>query len=79
MRPRRNSELLLGATRAKAKMFEYGVDDEHHITLPKDPARLFSLTIGLLGEYSAGVNRGTLNDEQETVLKNDLQFAAYFF
>lgn len=79
MRPSKNSELLLGATRSKAKMFEYGVLEEHHIELPKDPARLFSLTIGLLGEYTARLNRRDITLEQESALKEDLHFAAYFF
>lgn len=79
MRPKRSSELLLGATRAKAKMFEYGVDEEHHIHLHKDPARLFTLTIGLLGEYTAGLNRESLSEARESDLKADLRFAAYFF
>ena len=79
MKPKRNSQQLLGATRSKAKMFEYGVLDEHHIRLSKDPARLFSLTIGLLGELSARVNQGSEDYASINQLKRDLQFAAHFF
>jgi len=56
MRPEGSSQRLLAVTRSKAKMFEYGVPEEHHIEIPQDPARLFTLTIGLLGDFAAITN-----------------------
>ena len=47
MRPEKKSQLLLGVTRSKAKMLEYNVPEEHHITITQDPAKLFTISIGL--------------------------------
>jgi len=57
MRPEKKSQLLLGVTRSKAKMIEYGVPEEHHIKIIQDPAKLFTITIGLLGDLAATTNR----------------------
>ncbi len=78
MRPERQSEVLLAVTRSKAKMYEYAVDEAHHIEIKRDPARLFSLTIGLLGDLAATTNaqrKDTASDEMRRVL----QFSARFF
>lgn len=56
MRPEKKSQLLLGVTRSKAKMLEYGVPEEHHIKITQDPAKLFTLSIGLLGDLAAALN-----------------------
>jgi hypothetical protein len=53
MKPEQRSQTLLGITRSKAKMFEYDVPSRYHIKVPQDPARLFTLSIGLLGELAA--------------------------
>src|SRR5689334_1777886 len=79
MKPEQASRTLLGITRSKAKMYEYGVPEDHHIKIPRDPLALLRLTIGLLGDLSAGSNRqedgiAQIHDEQE-----DLLFAARFF
>lgn len=79
MKPNSRSQKLLGVTRSKAKMYEYGVIDEHHIKLYKDPARLFTLTIGLLGELSARYNKKHQDMDSLSDLKKELQFAAHFF
>jgi hypothetical protein len=60
------SKTVLGITRAKAKMFEYDVPQEFHIAIPIPPARLFSLTIGLLGYTAARINDG-FRDNSEVV------------
>ncbi|MBY0148723.1 DEAD/DEAH box helicase [Neobacillus niacini] len=79
MKPERQSKLLLGATRSKAKMNEYGVEEEHHINLTRDPANLFTLSIGLLGEISAQLNQDSPNEQYLKELREDLHFSAYFF
>jgi hypothetical protein len=79
MRPERKSQQLLGATRSKAKMNEYGVEEEHHINLTKDPSTLFTLAIGLLGDISAHLNTENKNEQYVKELRNNLQFSAHFF
>ena len=79
MRPETQSKRMLGATRSKAKMYEYAVPEEHHIKIPYDPAKLFPLTIGLLGEYTAKLNQDDYDETELNGLKNNLQFSAHFF
>jgi POLQ-like helicase len=79
MKPEEKSKRLLGATRSKAKMIEYGVEEEYHIKLPKDPSNLFSLAIGLLGDISAHLNSEKIDENYLDQLRNDLQFSAHFF
>lgn len=76
MKPDSGSNQFLAITRAKAKMYEYFVPENFHITLPDDPARLFILSIGILGDIAARYSR-----EEEippAVIKN-LLFSAHFF
>lgn len=79
MRPEQRSQLLLGVTRSKAKMLEYSVPLEYHIKITQDPAKLFTLAIGLLGDLAAGINR----EKQQLSIINDLRknllFSAHFF
>ncbi|MCQ6275873.1 DEAD/DEAH box helicase [Bacillus sp. V3B] len=79
MKPERQSRQLLGATRSKAKMNEYGVEEEYHINLSKDPSTLFTLAIGLLGDLSAHLNSENTNEEYVKELRDNLQFSAHFF
>ncbi|QGM30145.1 DEAD/DEAH box helicase [Bacillus sp. N3536] len=79
MKPEKKSNKLLGVTRSKAKMYEYGVEEEHHINIAKDPASLFSLTVGLLGEYAANLNFENPNEDYLMELSKNLQFSAHFF
>lgn len=79
MRPEQKSQTLLGVTRSKAKMFEYNVPNEHHINIPQDPAKLFTLTIAILGDLAAGINRGNLNSDALVELRKSLLFSAHFF
>jgi POLQ-like helicase len=75
MRPEQQSRKALKITQSRAKMFEYSVPKEDHIRIPGDPAQLFPLTIGILGDAAAHVNRDEVSpDERET-----LQFSARFF
>jgi hypothetical protein len=79
MKPERKSQLLLGVTRSKAKMLEYGVPEEHHIKIKQDPAKLFTISIGLLGDLAAGINREELEPDTLAELRNNLLFSARFF
>jgi POLQ-like helicase len=79
MKPEKKSQLLLGVTRSKAKMLEYGIPEEHHIKIIQDPAKLFTITIGLLGDLSAATNREELEPAILLELKNNLLFSARFF
>lgn len=78
MKPRKNSLRLYSATRSKAKMFEYYVPINYHIQLPEDPAKLFSLTIGILGDYCASINREDRYEKNQE-LKKSLLFSARYF
>lgn len=76
MRPERTSRTVLKITQSRAKMFEYSVPPEDHLELKGDPAELFSLTIGMLGDAAASMSktRGFYDDESK-----NLQFSARFF
>ncbi len=79
MKPERNSLRLLSITQAKAKMYEYDVPLENHIVIPQDPARLFTLTIGLLGDLAAQVNSKESNPHSIEELEKVLFFSSKFF
>lgn len=79
MRPEQKSQLLLGVTRSKAKMLEYSVPEEHHIKITQDPAKLFTLSIGLLGDLAAAINREEPDPDSLAELKTNLLFSARFF
>lgn len=79
MRPEKKSQLLLGVTRSKAKMLEYGVPEKHHIEIKQDPAKLFTLAIAVLGDLAAGSNRNDVQPEKFDELRQDLNFASRFF
>lgn len=79
MRPEKKSQLLLGVTRSKAKMFEYNVPEKYHIRITQDPAKLFTLAIGLLGDLAAGINREEQQQGALADLRKNLLFSARFF
>ena len=79
MRPERKSQLLLGVTRSKAKMIEYGVPKEHHIEITQDPAKLFTISIGLLGDLAVAINRDDADPDFLSELRANLLFSARFF
>ncbi len=79
MKPEEQSQLLLGVTRSKAKMYEYDVPLDHHLTIYDNPAQLFSLAIALLSDLANQIiseNFDTIFDNQ---LNSNLQFSARFF
>ena len=55
MKPEANALNILSTTRATAKMHEFRVAPEDFIALPRDPATLFSLAIGILGDVAAEI------------------------
>ena len=79
MRPEQKSQLLLGVTRSKAKMLEYGVPEEYHIKITQDPAKLFTISICLLGDIAAAINREDSDPGSLSELKTNLLFSARFF
>ncbi len=79
MRPEKESQLLLGVTRSKAKMFEYGLREKDHIEITQDPAKLFTISIGLLGDLAAAINRDGQDPRSLEDLKTNLLFSARFF
>lgn len=79
MKPERRSLSVLGAARSKAKMYEYDVPENYHIKILRDPARLFSLAIGMLGDLSSKINSQVAMPEDLAQEQKELIFAAQFF
>jgi DEAD/DEAH box helicase/Helicase conserved C-terminal domain len=93
MRPDTNAINILSTTRATAKMHEFRVAPEDFIALPRNPAMLFTLAVGLLGDVAARVADGTVDpgapldplpvprgwDETEPSPIDALRFASVFF
>jgi POLQ-like helicase len=78
MKPETQSLALLGVTRSKAKMYEYDIPPEYHISIARDPARLLSLTVGIIGDYG----QITSVEESHDFIgkhKNEILFSAQFF
>lgn len=77
MNPESQSYAVLGMTRSKAKMFEYGVSEPFHLQLSKDPSQLLTLCIGIIGDYGKEIvseENGLTPENRENLL-----FAAQFF
>lgn len=79
MRPEQSSRVLLAITRSKAKMYEYGLPENEHIKLPRDPARLLRLAVGMLGDVAAAVSRNGTDAGGVGDLSSSLQFSARYF
>lgn len=78
MRPKDNSKTLLAVTRSKAKMYEYDVPLAYHIKMPKNPANLFSLSLGILGDAAVKIWTGRDQDWETQEFFEGLKFSAYF-
>ncbi len=50
MRFENQSSKLLSITKSKSKMYEFGLDEEHHIRLTESPTKLLLMTIAILGD-----------------------------
>lgn len=79
MRPEQKSQLLLGVTRAKSKMLEYSVPRDYHIKITQDPAKLFTISIALLGDLAAAINRNEPDSDSLSEMRTSLLFSARFF
>ncbi len=79
MKPEQSSNVLLAITRSKAKMFEYGLPESEHISVPRDPARLLRLAVGMLGDVAAAVSRSGADAARVADLSSSLPFAARYF
>ncbi len=79
MKPELRSKNLLSITQSKGKMYEYNVPEEHHIPITHDPARLFTLSIGLIGDFAAQLNTEEADPENNQELHDNLAFSARFF
>jgi superfamily II DNA/RNA helicase len=79
MKPEQASQTLLGITRSKAKMYEYDVPDGDHIKVNGDPGRLFTLSIGILGNFAARADKADVDALEVMTLQEGLQFSARFF
>lgn len=76
MRPENQSINLLSVTRARAKMYEYGVPQQYFNTITQHPEELLVLTIGILGDFN---NRNRQSPELPGDEKNSMLFSAQFF
>jgi POLQ-like helicase len=79
MKPERASQVLLGITRSKAKMYEYSIPNEHHIEIKTDPSQLLVISIATLGEVCTAINTQGSSTDKLAELKVELQFSAQFF
>ena len=94
MKPDVNAINILSTTRATAKMHEFRVASEDFITLPRDPAILFALAIGILGDVAAAAADTIVSgvdaqadllpiplgwDERDPTPVEGLRFASVFF
>jgi len=82
MKLERSSKVYLAITKSKAKMYEFGVDEEHHIKLTIEPQKLLLLTIGILGDLSAMEASDSAqdeNNEEYLALKSQLIDVSQYF
>jgi len=79
MQPEATSRKVLGITQAKAKMYEYGLAIDKHISIPDDPAKLFILTIGMLGDIVSEISKGEVDEEKISELHQRANFIADYF
>lgn len=79
MRFEYQSSKLLSITKSKAKMYEFGLDEEHHIHLAESPTKLLLMTIGILGDLC----REELSSEKDVAIyeqrKSELRNVARYF
>lgn len=74
------SQYLLKKTRAKAKMIEYSIPPEVHITVEQEVEKLFLIAVAAIGDISAAILRNT--EDSKTLINNakaDLEFSSKYF
>ncbi|ABX49158.1 DEAD/DEAH box helicase domain protein [Shewanella baltica OS195] len=73
------SSKLFSITKSKAKMYEFGLDEEHHIHLAESPTKLLLMTIGIIGDLC----REELSSKKDITLyeqrKGELRNVARYF
>jgi superfamily II DNA/RNA helicase len=80
MKPESGSNRLLGITRSKAKMIEYNVPEQYqNIDLSTNPSKLFTLSIGLVGDLAADINRNEQISISPHNPQSEIRFSAHFF
>jgi POLQ-like helicase len=80
MKPEKESKKILDITLARVKMIEYNVPEEHqNIKFDKNPAKLFPLVLGLLGDYTYTANQENTTKEKLEELSKNLRFSSRFF
>jgi POLQ-like helicase len=80
MKPKGKSINLLSVTRAKAKMIEYKVPEEHQgLNFTINPSKLFTISIGILGDYAGWFNRQNISSIDLAELRKSLIFSSTFF
>lgn len=78
MKPSYNSKNLIKIAHSKAKMYEYKVPQANHLSLEgNDPSELFSLTIGMVGDFCHNIINEVSTDFSEKI--EDLKTVADFF
>lgn len=77
MKPSYNSKNLIKITHSKAKMYEYKVPEANHVSLEgNNPSELFSLMIGMIGDFSHDIINDINTNFSEKV--DDLKAVADF-
>ncbi len=60
-------------------MYEYGLPESQHIKIPRDPARLLRLAVGILGDIASGLANGRPDQKRLDDLATSLRFSARYF
>lgn len=66
MRPEFGSNVMLASIRARAKMHELRAAPEDYNQISRDPASLFALAVGILGDAAAAIADRFLDPELAT-------------
>lgn len=78
MKPKTNSKNLLSISQSIAKMIEFHVpEDDRQLRTAQKPEKLFSISIGLLGDYARLINTDYENPQKKD-LQSDLLYSAEF-
>lgn len=74
------SKYLLKKTRAKAKMYEYRIDEELHVEVEENVPDLLLIAIGAIGNISSSIIRtGNTKMIEMDDVQSDLEFSSKFF
>ncbi|WP_116827598.1 DEAD/DEAH box helicase [Pseudomonas syringae] len=75
-----NSKVILDITRAKAKLYEFGIEEQFHLDMTQDPKRLILLTVGILGELAAAEARspGSVDNYKQELQEQLVHVGQYF-